>query len=320
MINSFFEDVLLPHIQTQLQRAPMPPEFLQSKLRAVLDRCNTRLQATYGTPPDLRQRHRLLLGAMLASGVCTSKCPTGLNVQDCVAYLVVFPRLCHAVFFSADLLLDAESPLLDTKDNKLWVQLVNTKIADTRWTETETPIMNPLQYFRQKNLCFVKRAYEPTTVLFPLALSWAKHLRLRGITSVPPPRALPYVESFRNMSLYEVCFYLCLEHAIACRWIKVMNRITSTFRPFRWRVPTDIKAEDLQSLRDLFPRFFLEAPSENVWCTRLCIGCVASGAQTRENPWERVFQPGYEYFDFRFTKNFPWHLDWSNELTSFSSS
>ena len=314
VINDFFDDVLVPHLQTQL--ATVPPEFLQSKLHAILGKYNMKLQGTYGTSPDLRQRYRLLLGAMLESGVCSNKCPTGQDVIDCLAYAVVYPRLCHAIFFSADLLLDG--PLLDTKDSKLWVQLVNTKIANTLWVETETPALNPVQYFRQKNLCFVKRTYENTSVLFPLATSWAQHLRLRGIDSVPPPRTLPYVESFRTMSLYEVCFYLCLEHAIACGWIKVMNRIASSLRPFRWRVPANIQPQDLQSLRDLFPRFFLEAPSQSVWCTRLCITCTAAGAQTRENPWQRVFQPGYEYFDFRFSKSYPWYLDWLNELTSFS--
>jgi hypothetical protein len=258
---------------------------------------------------DLATRYALLLRVLFATRILTNSAPGGVEPHERLIMVVAFPRLCHALLFVSDLTVDVRSPLL-AQDTHLWVQVTNTRVSNTQMQETETSIVNPLPFMRKHNICLVQRQYEPLSVLNALASEWGKQLRMQNVT-VPSARDKPYVESLGDMSLYEACLCLCLEFAEKAGWIKVLQRVAGSLRPFCWRVL------DEEALRTLFPRYFYEPSSFHTWTTRLCIMCHPSSERRFENISNAVLRAGYDYIDLRFVVNYPLYFDWANELNCF---
>jgi hypothetical protein len=309
-MSSFFTDLLLPYLESQV-RDTIAPEFKEGgALRTRLDAINDVLMQTFQTE-DLAERYRLLVSVLLATGILGNSAPSGVDTPKRLLMVVAFPRLCHAVLFVSDLLVDARSPFFLQQDSGLlWVQLTNVRESEIKMRETETSVANPLPFMRTHNFCLAQRQYEPSAVLNALAVEWGKQLWLQKVT-VPPAHTLPYTESFGDMSLYEVCFCLCLEFASKQGWIKVLQRIGGSLRPFHWRVL------DEAPLRALFPRYFFEPQALHTWTTRLCLVCCPTGGSQYEHISTALLRTGYDYTDLRFGSHCPSYIDWANELNSF---
>ena len=152
------------------------------------------------------------------------------------------------------------------------------------------------------------------------AFLWGGHL-FRLQVFLPNRSIVPYVNGFRDMSLYEVCYYVCLEWANTRGWIIITNRVPHTRRPISWKVNPKIGDPDFLLLQSLFPSFFWEDASVNVWCTRLCTSCCVDDKTNPKtlNPWSTGLRPGHIYQDFRYRAGITHYTDCLNELTSYST-
>jgi hypothetical protein len=320
MAISFLRDKFMPHLEGELGRGQtLPLNFKTSILYDTLVQWDTAISATYN-PQDVDERFRFIMSILTKSKAVKMTLPSGeADRTACLAFSLAYPRLCHALLFSADLLLNPVSPFLRGNGNCTWMQICPLLILPANvMDEQEMSILSPVSFYRRDNVSILKRVYESADTLNGLAVLWGNHLKSLSIY-VQHVRVFKYVGSFHDMSLYEVCFLVCLEAASSKGFININTRVPQTSRPISWKVNPQINDSQFAALQTIFPSFFWETGSKNVWCTRLCTSCCTSQSTKALNAWEVGLQSGILYQDFRYRDRIAHYTDCCNELASYSS-
>jgi hypothetical protein len=320
---SFWNDVLLKHLQSQLDADELAV-IGGSKLFEMLTRAefNESIMNTYtGTKENAKTLHTrfdVLRAVLMWAGVLLDSRPLVLQPEQMRVVRVVFPRICHAVLFAADLLVNGIFLQPDSRGD-VWSQICWSRGDEGVLEEKQIALNNPCYFLDKHDFCLVKRYCEPPPFsrLHAFARDWGDFC-VRSKIPLPDPTRFPYVAEFDDMTLFEVCFYTCFEYA--ARWIDI-ERDAASQRPTKWSVPNTFTEAEVESVQRCFPSFFWSADSEPIWNACLChFGRQHANLSAAWKPWELGLSTAAYFEDYRLnirSEDACW-TNWKQELGAYS--
>jgi hypothetical protein len=199
--------------------------------------------------------------------------------------LVLYPRICHAVLFSIGLLWDSRNnELLNVTNHMAWSQTKYMVRTSDGVLETRECAMNNPSFFLG-NQCFwlMKRPYNKTVELHDMANEWGQWCKQRDIQL---PRQPYILKELVSSSLYEACFFICIENACLKGMVRIIDKEEKSERPKEWTV--------IKHGADIFPPYFYTADAESTWNT------LAFGkGKPQLMPWRDGLNNGDVFVDIR---------------------
>ena len=250
---------------------------------------------------DVRGRCHIIMSILTTSCKFFDEIvPSNKRVLDCHALHVQYPRLCHAVLFTAGLLVDKRSPLLDPRipPTIMWVQAKFCPDA-SGVTQSELPLNNPQHLVFGKDFWLQRRLFEPLGGLALLAREWGVHCAKHRMSVLRhTSMQYPYAAEIPNMTLHEVCFYTVIEHANTTkRFFSLWECLKVSGRPAHFTLRRDLTPADIDDFYALFPPFFWNPDAGLLWSTRLGYKITRQGVSL--DVTEQRLQPGDHFEDYR---------------------
>ena len=351
----FLEDKLKPHLAMMATTSDMAYYYDTIKLFTILktgSELDKALVLTYIEPVDnTKLKHRCflliwnMLDTKLGREVSVLKdsliyaTPGGIQgLDDIVAMGVVCPKICHAVLFAADLLVDKSSPLLNESmavRGRIWAQV---KFADSSRLPFECPMNNPYNFQFGSEFWLMNRYYDnDIDKLMAYVEKYTNHyeqvLGLGPSILTDDQYFKPkYREAMKKMTLHEACFYICIEYMISYGIFTDIER--NHLIPTSFTISSTLGLDDdglnvVERIMKNLPAFFWTKDSQYTWCTRLCLRCYSprSGKalypwllHKKENPLEKEdsradgLAPGDIFYNFTLGHNTESYISLEEEL------